>query len=110
MPDRLFVYGTLSPGKEYHHIVKDIPGVWQPASLRGQLFEAGWGASMGCPGIIPSETGEPVDGFVLESDELFEHWSTLDDFEGEGYERVPVIVDLGNGSTVDAYVYRIILS
>ena len=48
---KLFVYGTLGPGKPNEHILKNIGGTWKKAYVWGELFEEGWGADMGCPGI-----------------------------------------------------------
>ena len=42
---------------------------------------------------------------MFSSDKLEEHWAKLDEFEGEGYERVLTTVKLEGKSTVDAYVY-----
>ena len=104
---RLFVYGTLAPGKPNHTVVAHIPGDWQPATLKGKLLDQGWGAKMGCPGIVPCEDGEEVEGHVLASEHLSEHWAMLDDFEGEGYRRVAAIVRLENGQKVESFVYAL---
>ncbi|MDJ0958155.1 MAG: gamma-glutamylcyclotransferase family protein [Arenicellales bacterium] len=104
---RLFVYGTLAPGRANHDVLKDIPGSWVPATLRGTLLEQGWGAAMGCPGIIPTADGEEVEGFVLSSTHLASHWPRLDAFEGEGYERVSVTVRVNGTHDVEAYVYAL---
>ena len=32
--ERLFVYGTLGPGRPNEHILLKIGGTWQPASVR----------------------------------------------------------------------------
>jgi hypothetical protein len=62
---------------------------------------------MGCPGIVPSEDGDEVEGFVFSSEQLASHWSMLDAFEGEGYERVSVTVRLNGTQAVEAYVYAL---
>ena len=59
MTERLFIYGTLAPGRSNHHHMVDIPGDWQPATLRGRLYEEGWGAAAGYPAIVPGEDGDP---------------------------------------------------
>ena len=100
---RLFVYGTLAPGKPNHGVLKNVPGSWEPATLRGNLLQAGWGAAMGCPGIVPAPDGEQVDGYVFSSLHLAELWPRLDALEGEGYERVSVTIR-ANGVHVEAYV------
>ena len=104
---RLFVYGTLAPGRANHGVLQDIHGSWQPATLKGRLLDEGWGASMGCPGIVPDANGDEVAGYVLASEQLEAHWSRLDAFEGEGYTRVPVTVRIDETLEVEAYVYAL---
>ena len=105
--ERLFVYGTLAPGRANHGVMQTIPGSWTEATLRGRLLDEGWGADMGCPGIVPDEDGMAVDGFVFASEHLAEHWQMLDEGEGEGYRRVRVRVLLEGGEQVDAQVYAL---
>ena len=105
--NRLFVYGTLAPGQENHHVLEKLGGTWQRAFLKGTLQQRGWGAAMGCPGIVPSDQGEEVAGYVLSSDALATHWPVLDDFEGSEYQRTPVTVRLENGESIEAYVYAL---
>lgn len=62
---------------------------------------------MGCPGIVPDEDGELVEGWVLSADKLTDFWPTLDAFEGEGYERVHVTVTIIGIQDVDAFVYQL---
>ncbi|MEM9322296.1 MAG: GNAT family N-acetyltransferase [Pseudomonadota bacterium] len=107
MTERLFIYGTLAPGRSNHHHMVDIPGDWQPATLRGRLYEEGWGAAAGYPAIVPGEDGDPVTGFIFSSDHLGHHWARLDAFEGEGYSREPVTVTLEDGTRVAAFVYSL---
>ena len=104
---RLFVYGTLAPGRPNHHVLADIPGSWEPAVLRGTLRDEGWGAALGSPGIVPSPKGDDVEGFVFSASTLDAHWAMLDAFEGEGYERVEVSVRLAGGKEVYAFVYAL---
>ncbi len=104
---RLFVYGTLAPGQANHEVLADIPGDWQPATLRGRLHDEGWGAEFGCPGIVPARDGDDVPGHLLTSAQLDRHWQRLDDYEGDGYRRVEVSVLTGSGEQVDAYVYAL---
>ncbi len=107
MIDRLFVYGTLAPGRPNAHVLADVPGMWEPATVRGRLFAQGWGAVIGYPGIIPDDSGDEVSGLVFTSEELQRHWSRLDEFEGEGYERILIPATLQDGTQVDAYVYAL---
>ena len=104
---RLFVYGTLAPGRANHKVLESIPGLWEAATLRGALLQEGWGAAMGCPGIAPTEDGDEVEGFVFSSAHLADHWPRIDAFEGEGYERVSVTVRVNGTHDVEAYVYAL---
>ena len=104
---RLFVYGTLAPGRANHNVLERIPGSWEAATLRGTLLHEGWGATMGCLGIVPTEDGDEVEGFVFSSAHLADYWPRLDEFEGEGYERVSVTVRINGAHDVEAYVYAL---
>ncbi|HMN56307.1 MAG TPA: gamma-glutamylcyclotransferase [Ottowia sp.] len=107
MSDRLFVYGTLAPGRPNEHVLAPLHGTWQAASVRGTLLPEGWGAAAGYPGIVLDEAGEPVQGFVFTSPELHLHWTRLDAFEGDGYERVAVLAELPDGQRVEAQIYAL---
>ncbi|MEM7691277.1 MAG: gamma-glutamylcyclotransferase family protein [Pseudomonadota bacterium] len=107
MLERLFVYGTLAPGKRNHFMLEDIPGNWQPAALQGVLINEGWGALHDCPGIVPDETAAFVNGQLFSSHELNAHWDALDEFEGEDYSRKVVMVRIQDGSFVEASVYAV---
>ena len=105
--ERLFVYGTLGPGRPNEHVMLDIGGTWQAASLRGHLQNAGWGAEMGFPGLVLAADGEPIAGHVFTSTNFASHWARLDAFEGAEYQRVCTRVTLDNGEQIDAYVYAL---
>ncbi|GGA46931.1 gamma-glutamylcyclotransferase family protein [Dyella nitratireducens] len=107
MTHRLFVYGTLAPGKPNEHVLAHLPGSWEPATVKGRLFQEGWGAAIGYPGIVLDEQGDEVPGLVFTSTELAAHWARLDEFEGDGYERVLTSVQLRDGTRVEAYIYRL---
>lgn len=107
MTQRLFVYGTLAPGRPNAHVLAGVAGRWEPATIVGTLVPEGWGAAVGYPGIILDEPGDEVDGLLFSSDSLTEHWARLDEFEGEGYERVLTTVKLRNGTPVAAYLYAL---
>lgn len=104
---RLATYGTLAPGEPNHHHVADLAGTWSTGYVRGHLGQDGWGASLGrgYPAITPHPEGEQVAVHVLESADLPAHWGRLDDFEGEGYVRIPITVST-EGGEVEAYIYR----
>jgi gamma-glutamylcyclotransferase (GGCT)/AIG2-like uncharacterized protein YtfP len=103
--DRIFIYGTLAPGKPNEHVMADIPGEWEPATVRGRLHEEGWGAALGYPGIILGPEEGEVQGLLFSSPELGEHLERLDEFEGEGYERVLTKATTHDGRVFDAYIY-----
>ena len=105
MIDCLFMYGTLMPGQSNHHHVKDIPGHWQRASVRGRLYPKGIGLAAGYPVLVPDESAEPVSGWLLVSDVLDDHWLRLDDFEGVAYTRALLEVMTETGDIIEAFVY-----
>ena len=110
MPHRLFVYGTLAPGRSNAHVLAPIRGEWEPATVTGTLLPEGWGAAVGYPGLILNEDGAEVAGFLFSSDALDEHWTHIDAFEGEGYERVLTTATRRDGTAVEAYVYALAAS
>lgn len=105
--NKLFVYGTLGPGRPNEHILRAVGGSWKQASVTGKLYQEGWGAAMGYPAIIPATNGEEVEGYLFSSDTIAAHWYELDAFEGEAYERVVVKVKLKDGAIVEAYIYAL---
>jgi gamma-glutamylcyclotransferase (GGCT)/AIG2-like uncharacterized protein YtfP len=107
MTQRLFVYGTLAPGRPNEHVLADFPGAWEPATVTGTLHPEGWGAAAGYPGIVLDEHGGEVEGLLFSSESLAEQWARLDEFEGEGYERVLTKAKRKDGTSVDAYVYKL---
>lgn len=107
LTEHLFVYGTLAPGRSNAHELDDIVGTWRRAQVRGHLYPEGWGAAAGYPGIVLDPNGPEVHGFLLSSDALPPHWPRLDAFEGEGYERVRVEVELDESERVEAWVYAL---
>jgi len=107
MVDRLFVYGTLAPGRSNEHELAEVPGTWEPATVKGALLPEGWGAAEGYPGIVLDESGDDVQGFLFSSAELSEQWARLDAFEGDGYERVVTSVIRTDGTIVKAHIYAL---
>ena len=107
MVNRLFVYGTLAPGRSNEHMLSCVPGSWEPASVKGTLLKVDWGAAAGYPGIILDEQGDEVQGFLFSSEQLGEHWSRLDQFEGDGYNRALTKARLKDGRVVNAYIYEL---
>ena len=107
MTERLFVYGTLAPGRPNEHVLAGVAGTWEPASVIGILHPEGWGAAAGYPCIVLDERGREVEGLIFSSESLTEHWERLDQFEGEGYERVLTKAKRKDGTIVDAYIYEL---
>ena len=107
MVQRLFVYGTLAPGKSNENLLRDIGGSWQIVKIKAKYHEKGWGLTMGYPAIILDESADDIIGYLFSSNNLSKHWDMLDDFEGECYERILTQVELNDNSIVDAYVYTI---
>lgn len=103
---RLFVYGTLCPGRENAHILEQIGGEWLPGSVTGIFYPRGWGAAADFPGIILDDQASPVPGYLFISDRLDEHWPMLDEFE-DGYDRVEVTVNTGNNQQLTAWIYQL---
>jgi gamma-glutamylcyclotransferase (GGCT)/AIG2-like uncharacterized protein YtfP len=89
---RLAVYGSLAPGKLNHHIVAPAGGTWTAGVVTGAFSENGWGAAHGFPGLRWSPNGGTVRVSLLTSDALPNHWTRLDDFEGDDYMRILVPV------------------
>lgn len=104
---RLFIYGTLAPGRPNEHKLSDIKGTWKKAVVKGKLHKEGWGQEFGYPGIILDEKADDVEGFLFTSNELHKKLEELDTFEGEEYKRVITKVILEDGSKVDAFIYEL---
>lgn len=107
MIERLFVYGTLGPGRPNEHILGAIGGDWETAWVRGVLHAAGWGAELGFPGIVLDTNGDRIDGFLFSAPRLGEHWGMLDAFEGDAYRRELVPVQRDGKPAVDACIYTL---
>ena len=105
--NKLFVYGTLAPGKPNEHILANTPGTWCEANVIGTLHQEGWGAALGYPGLVLDEHAENVTGLVFSSEQLPNLWPMLDEFEGEGYQRVLTTAEFTNGTKAQVYVYQI---
>lgn len=108
MSERLFTYGTLSPGQANEHLLKPVVGHWESASVRGTFHFDGWGSAMGYPGIVLKQEGDVIEGYLFTSDALPAQWDMLDEFEGNGYQRQLTAVKRSDGSVVEAYIYALI--
>lgn len=107
MKEALFVYGTLAPGRPNAHILKAIGGTFSPATVKGRLIQAGWGAASGYPAIVPDQNGQAVPGFVFESANLGGAWPQLDAFEGSGYRRVEAPAEMPDGTQKTVWLYAL---
>lgn len=94
--DSIFVYGTLAPGGSRHDLLSSCKGEWKEGRIRALFDRRGWGYTGGYPAIILCEEEVLLKGWFLESSDLGDCWSELDEYEGEDYERVTVEVSLGN--------------
>ena len=101
---RLATYGTLAPGRANAHELAGLDGTWRAGTVRGRLIDAGWGATMGCPGLTLDPDGEDIAVHLFESADLPAHWPRLDAFEGAEYLRVATPV-WTEGGMVDAAIY-----
>ena len=103
---RLVTYGTLAPGQINHGQLAGLEGRWLAGTVKGRLIDAGWGAALGCPGLVLHPTGGVVDVHIFESPDLPLHWQRLDEFEGPGYRRVVTQVQTTDGD-LEASIYVI---
>ncbi|MEM6913485.1 MAG: gamma-glutamylcyclotransferase family protein [Pseudomonadota bacterium] len=103
---RLATYGTLVPGEVNAHQLQALSGQWLKGTVRGHLIEEGWGADHGCPAMTPDPNGPTIEVHVFESHDLPAHWSRLDAFEGDEYQRVSIQVTMDKGD-VEASIYAL---
>ena len=103
--ERLFVYGSLGPGRPNAGVLADVDGDWEPATVAGSLVEDGWGAALGFLGLVIDNSEDSVDGWLFESDRLELLWDRLDEFEGDDYRRVVTLARRRSGEQVPAQVY-----
>lgn len=105
----LATYGTLRPGEPNEHIMEGMDGTWTPGLMRAHLYASGVGRAEGYPGVILDPAAEPVPVQLFSSADLPEHWDRLDEFEGPGYRRVPVQVEVPvEEETVTAWTYELV--
>jgi gamma-glutamylcyclotransferase (GGCT)/AIG2-like uncharacterized protein YtfP len=105
MKETLFVYGTLMPNCPNGYVLENIVGKFTPATVRGNLKNAGWSASMGYPGIHLNKNGDVIHGYLFSSSNLCNHWDYLDEFEGREFQREPVIVETYDEIDEETYIY-----
>ncbi len=64
---RLATYGTLAPGRPNAHLLDGLAGIWTVGTIKGHLYERGWGADDGYPGIVLDDSGPVVQVHVFAS-------------------------------------------
>ena len=101
---RLATYGTLAPGRVNNVQLENMQGQWITTIVKGKLDEAGWGSNYGYPKLTLDPSGEDIEVFVFESNELPDHWARLDEFEGDGYRRVETQALTSDGD-LDVSIY-----
>lgn len=92
--NRLAVYGTLAPGASNHHELAGCRGRWRPGTVHGHLTHREY------PELRPAPDAPRIVVQVLDSRDLPTRWAALDAFEGEGYQRLLVVVALAAGPTL----------
>ena len=105
--DRLFVYGTLAPGQPNEHFLRDLGGEWRAGTVRGHLYPNGIGPTLGYPALDLRQPTSVIPGLLFSSPRLAQHWLILDEFEGEGYQRVKTSVVCVGGTTLEAFIYAL---
>lgn len=106
--NQLFVYGSLAPGCANEHVLSPLDGDFETGWVKGKLYEQGWGAAMGYPGIELDAHGEWVKGLLFYSVQLADYLSVLDGFEGSEYKREICEVKKASGEMCFAYIYTLV--
>lgn len=83
-----------------------LKGRWIRGTVRGITTTNTAGRWVGYPGFILDPNGEAVPVFILISDDLPDHWTRLDAFEGEAYRRVVTRAQTDDG-LLDVCVYEL---
>lgn len=105
----IFVYGTLMAAPLLAWAIKgdsskagDVLSQRKPGTITG--FERRRVHRRDYPALIRSNDTRTVDGYVIFPTSPSE-WKKLDNYEGSSYERTPVVVDMADGSKLDASTY-----
>ena len=107
----LFVYGTLRPDATSmlgaamrEHLRVTCLGMGE-ASTAGTIYDLG--PYPGARFKLHNSCSGPIEGFLYRVPEVFqdELYSMLDDYEGEGFERLPTVVFTKTDEVVDAQMY-----
>jgi hypothetical protein len=97
---RLIVYGSLAPGGANAFMLGGLVGDWRRCHIRGHL-----GRYRGFKSFRYDPEGPEHPVWLLSSAELPRVIPDLDDFEGEGYERIIIPARVGD-DWVMAQVYE----
>jgi gamma-glutamylcyclotransferase (GGCT)/AIG2-like uncharacterized protein YtfP len=97
---RLAVYGTLAPGEANAHILAACPGTWSLGEVHGRR------ALRDYPVFTYAHGAGVINMQVLHSQNLPEHWSRIDEFEGGHYCRILVPVFEGRRLLTIANLYE----
>jgi gamma-glutamylcyclotransferase (GGCT)/AIG2-like uncharacterized protein YtfP len=101
---RVFVYGTLLPGEERWPLLAPFAVAWEAASVRGALFDTGYGYPA-LVLVLEGDTVGEVPGVVVELDpeRVDAAVRLLDRIEGAGhlYRRVEVRTRVGPAFTYE---------
>ncbi|KZN45317.1 hypothetical protein N476_04700 [Pseudoalteromonas luteoviolacea H33] len=106
--NKLFVYGSLAPDRENASVLEPLKATYQKGWVKGKLYEQGWGAAMGYPGIELSTEGDWIEGYLVRSSKLNDFWQVIDEFEGQEYTRQECEVKTASGECHRAYIYTLI--
>ena len=105
----IIIYGTLAPNRPNHSRVEHIKGKWLKGIVKGKLENEGWGAELGYYGFkhAPTHEQDYIEAYILFSEELADNWSHLDEFEGDGYQRILARFELENGEVGVGNIYAL---
>ena len=103
----IFVYGTLQPGKQHYHILKNLNGTWKKGYVMGTLFNINRSDNYGYPAIKIDKNGSKIYGMLLKSKDLEQKIFQVDEFEGKEYKRIITEVILEDNTKAKAYIYEL---
>lgn len=96
---RIIAYGTLMTGERNHGFCRNAVSI-RPCTIRGTLYDTGWGF----PAFEPGETGT-VKAELIEIPVA--DWPAMDELEGfpDLYDRRLIPAATEEGHTITAWVY-----
>jgi gamma-glutamylcyclotransferase (GGCT)/AIG2-like uncharacterized protein YtfP len=104
---RLFVYGTLAPGREAWAVLEPWTiGAPQPDTVAGRLYDTDRGYPGATFGRDPDGSNPLVHGAVvtLDPDRARAALAALDRYEGREYERIIVRTEAGVEAATYAWI------